>query len=270
MIASLIWILLGGYSGSAGPIVYFFNVGQGDAAFIRNAAGYNILIDGGPDSLVLKKLGLILPFWERRLDYLILSHPHDDHLLGLIEISRRYQIGQVIRPDYSPSNYQIELFSRLNSGRETKITAPDKIILGPGCYLEFFQPDLAANPNEDLNGISLLSKLSCHGANFLFTGDAGKTQEGKLLEEKADLKATVIKIGHHGSKTASGADFLAAVGAKAAFISVGKDNKYGHPASEILARLEDLGIKIFRTDEPADWRILFNNSQYYIKKLLLD
>ncbi|MCX6797702.1 MAG: MBL fold metallo-hydrolase [Candidatus Falkowbacteria bacterium] len=245
--------------------IYFFDVGQGDSILIRTPSGQNILIDGGPDKKVLKKLGLVLPFWDRQIDFLILSHPHDDHLLGLIETIRRYQISNIIRTAVQTDTPADNLLSALSSGRESIVTKPGEILLKDNCRLDILYPAGPELDKNDLNNTSIVLKLICGSFKLLLAGDSGQKIEKELIAAKVDLKADFLKISHHGSDTASSQEFLETVGAKMATISVGVNNKFNHPAARIISRLKNLGFIVYRTDIDGDIEILVNNSQYLVK-----
>lgn len=249
--------------------IYFFDVGQGDSILIRATTGENILLDGGPDKKVLKKIGQVLPFWDRHLDYLILSHPHDDHLIGLIELGRRYQVGALVRTSAQADTAADNLLSELLKGRETIISEPQKIVLRNGCYFDFLYPRSSIISDSDLNNTSLVFKFVCGSFKILFTGDAGQAVEQTLIKDGVDLETDIIKIAHHGSDTASSQEFLNQSGAETAIISVGENNKFKHPATRIIDRLKGLNFVIYRTDKDGDIEISANNSQYLIKQINL-
>jgi len=251
--------------------IYIFQVGQGDAILIKSRGGEIILVDGGPDLSILKKLGLILPFWQRKIDYLILSHPHDDHLFGLIEVWRRYQVEHILRSPLFSEAEADRLFSRLSSRRTYLISQRQTINLRQGCVINFLYPlSMADISSSDVNDSSLVFKFECPGLKILFTGDISQKVEKKLLEAGIDLSVELIKVSHHGSKTASSPEFLEATKALSAVISVGQDNKFQHPATSTLLNLDLLKFKVFRTDLDGDIKIYANNGQYFIKKLKLD
>ncbi|HOY55959.1 MAG TPA: MBL fold metallo-hydrolase [bacterium] len=237
--------------------VVFFNVGQGDSIFIRTADNYKILIDGGPDKTVLFKLAEQLPFYDRQLDLVILTHPHADHVTGLVEVLKRHTVKQVAlvgSVDTAPAYLAFLKIIQTKNIPVLKVFKGQEVILGTAS-LKFLSPP--ANSAEvkggDLNDASAVFKLSFKGQDFLLMGDAGLKVEEQLLKDftAADLKSTVIKIGHHGSDYSSGADFLAAVQPQTAVISVGK-NSYGHPSPRLLKRLERLKVTILRTDQDGD------------------
>ena len=234
--------------------VDFLDVGQGDAILIKSPFGQNILIDGGPDSKVIEELGKSLPFWDKRIDLMVLTHPHDDHVTGLIEVIKRYNVKKILYTGvvHDSPNY----LAWLAAIRERKIPLviidrPQKIVLGDDCYMEIIYPrkNFLAQETDNLNNSSIVARLVYGQTKFLLMGDAEIEVEKELLADGADLSAQVLKVGHHGSDTSSGEEFLKAVSPQIAAIQVGKDNDFGHPSLRILKRLERAGAEILRTDK---------------------
>ena len=234
--------------------VDFLDVGQGDAILIKSPFGQNILIDGGPDSKVIEGLGKNLPFWDKRIDLMVLTHPHDDHVTGLIEVIKRYSVKKILYTGviHSAPNY----LAWLAVIRERKIPLviidrPQKIVLGDDCYMEIIYPrkNFLAQETDNLNNSSIVARLVYGQTKFLLMGDAEIEVEKELLADGADLSAQVLKVGHHGSDTSSGEEFLKAVSPQIAVIQVGEDNDFGHPSLRILKRLERAGAEILRTDK---------------------
>lgn len=254
--------------------VDFLDVGQGDAILIKSPFGQNILIDGGPDSSVIEELGKTLPFWDKRIDLMVLTHPHDDHVTGLIEVIKRYNVKKILYTGvvHSAPNY----LEWLETIRERKIPLiiidrPQKIIFGDDCYLGIISPrqSLLGRETDNLNNSSIATKLVYGKTKLLLMGDAEVEVEKELLNLTpgspllpslptgrqgegegggVDLAADVLKVGHHGSDTSSGEEFLETVSPKIAIIEVGKDNDFGHPSLRIIKRLERTGAEILRTD----------------------
>ncbi len=228
----------------------FLNVGQGDASLIKLPNNKVILIDGGPDNLVLKRLGENLPFYQRRIDLIILSHFHDDHILGLIEVISRYRVGTIIYMKDGSSSKLLELFLTKAKQKNIKLTAlvdEAEITYFPSCLIKVFNPLVLGVKNDNNN--SLITKLNCRSLSALFTGDNNEKVENTLLKTKLDLTAKIFKASHHGSKSANSEIFLRAVNPLFFVISVGAQNRFGHPSQEILERINALGIKTKRTDQ---------------------
>lgn len=235
--------------------VDYLNIGQGDSELIKTPDHKLVLIDGGPDNLVLNRLGEVLPFYRRKIDYLILSHYHDDHATGLIEVIKRYQVKNLI---YS-NKRQSELLDNLlkvaqdNKVRITPLANSAKIDLEKDCFLNILNPESLKIPDDQNN--SLVTKLDCDKNSFLFAGDNSLIVERYLLKSNFNLKADVLKASHHGSKTANSEVFLKAVNPTDFVISDGINNKFNLPSPEIVERAQGLGLKIFRTDQQGTIRI---------------
>ncbi len=229
--------------------VYFFNVGQGDASLVRTPSNKNILIDGGPDNLILYRLGEVLPFYIRRLDYIIISHFHDDHIIGLVEVLKRYRVGKIIFVSSAISSSAVAIFQeeikKLNLPL-INIKTIGTLRLDNYCDLFFINP-ASLNIGDNGNN-SLTTKLDCADYEFLFAGDNEAEAESALIKSSFDLHADIFKASHHGSKTSNTEAFLETVRPQKMIISAGKDNRFGHPNQEVLDRAEIMGIEVQRTD----------------------
>lgn len=249
--------------------VIFLDVGQGDSILIKSPFGQNVLIDGGPDNSVLSGLGKEFSWLDREIDLMILTHPHDDHVTGLIEVLKRYKVEKVLYTGalHNSPNY----LKWLEIIREKKISLviadkKQKIVLGEGLVLEIIYPDKSFlyeySPN--LNNTSIVARL-IHGKNsFLFTGDIEEETELELLSKNIDLGAKVLKIAHHGSDTSSLEEFLEAVNPEIVFIPVGIENSFGFPSLRVLRRLEVRNIKIFRADQDGVVKIISNGQEFKV------
>jgi len=247
--------------------VNFFDVGQGDAIFIETPQRHQILIDGGPSSKILEKLGGNMPFWDRDIDLIILTHPDTDHLRGLIEIFKKYKIEKILwtgivkdTPEYKEwearvQNQKFKIFIA-KAGQRIKTSKVYSDILWP---MENLEGKIVKNDDNT----SIVIKLIFNARSFLFTGDIDKSVEMELIE-KYDIDSDVLKVAHHGSKTSTSEEFLGEVLPEIAIIQVG-ENKYGHPYSEVLERLKIFDIKTLRTDEQGDIKILSDGKNYKIK-----
>ncbi|MFA5188555.1 MAG: ComEC/Rec2 family competence protein [Patescibacteria group bacterium] len=248
----------------------YLDVGQGDAILIKTPYQQNILIDGGPDNKVLAALGKNLAFYDKDIDLVILTHPHTDHVIGLIEILRRYNVKKVllteIKNNSPPYLAFLEEIKKQNIIAE-KADKPQDIILGQDLDLKILYPfnDISSKNFEDLNNSSIIVKLIYKNNSFLFTGDAGFPEEQDLLASKVDLTANVLKVGHHGSKYSTSQEFLAAIQPQDAIIEVGANNSYGHPNLATINRLEKNNIKILRTDLSGTIAIISDGQNIKIK-----
>ena len=229
--------------------VHFMDVGQADAALIL-CDGQAMLIDGGnaeDSNLIytyLKKQGVT------RLDYVIGTHAHEDHIGGIAGALNYATAGKVYCPvtDYDTKAFQN--FVKAAQKHGCALTVPkvgETFLLGSAaCEI------LAVNTESDTNNTSIVLRITYGESSFLFTGDAERPVEQVLLDRGANLEATVLKVGHHGSDSSTSYAFLREVAPTYAVISVGKDNTYGHPTEEVLSRLRDADVKTYRTDLQGD------------------
>lgn len=235
--------------------VSFLDVGQGDAILIQSPSGQRVLLDGGPDgNSLLTRLNEELPWWDKKIEMMILTHPHADHVTGFNWLFGRYKIAQVIGTGiwHNSSIYEAWLNNLKNNNLTLKtVKAGEVIDLGGGATLQVLFPKTRlANENiSNLNNSSLVLKLTYGQISFLLTGDAEVEVEKQLLNSGADLSAQVLKVAHHGSANATSLEFLEAVNPQLAIISVGKDNDFGHPHATTLNKLEARVIKVLRTDQ---------------------
>jgi competence protein ComEC len=252
-----------------GPVlrVYFFDVGQGDSIFIRTPEGKDVLIDGGPDGTVLERLGETLPYWDRQIDLMVLTHPHADHIQGLDDVLKNYQVGEVLETDLKNIIPEESYFDKLalSSGAiEEKAIKGKTINLENDINFEILYPFGLQMEEEDLNDDSVVIKMTYKDKVFLFTGDATTNVEEKLLAN--DLKADFLKVGHHGSRYASSNQFLEKVKPTISIISVGAGNSFGHPTADTLDRLRAVGSRILRTDKSGTVEVdVGENGEWEIK-----
>jgi len=251
--------------------VTFLDIGQGDSALIQTPYSQNILIDGGPGTAILKQLPKFLPFYDKTIDLMILTHPHDDHVGGLVPVIKRYKVKKILytgvvhaAPDYLAWLEEI----RDRNIALTIIDRPQAIILGENLKMEILYPreGLVNKEVENLNNSSIVAKLIYGDNKFLFTGDAEVEIEEELIASSADLSADVIKIGHHGSDTSNTEEFLQAVNPQIAVIQVGKDNDFGHPSLRVLKRLERIGVEYYRNDLEGWVQIISDGQDIAVKK----
>lgn len=260
-----VWQIVYDLSGKQYLKVVFFDVGQGDAIFIETPADKQILIDGGSDSTVLEKLGKEMSFYDKTLDLVILTHPEKDHMAGLLEVLKRYRIKNILWTGVVRDTAEWQEWINLiqEEGAEIKIAkAGDRIVLqreNPVIVIDVLNPEenLEGKELEDSNNTSIVLSLTVGYKSFLFTGDIDSSIEKKLDQEQIDID--ILKISHHGSKYSTSEDFLGKTSPEAAVIMVGENN-YGHPAPEVLQRLENFGITTFNTKEDGDIKFISDGS----------
>jgi len=232
--------------------IAFFDVGQGDAIFIESPSGNQILVDGGPDKSVLRQLGKVMPFYDRKIDALFVTNPDKDHFAGFIDVLRSYKVAAVIEPGTKGASAEYKVFEeeiRKEDAKHIIARRGQEIALGGGAFLQILFPD------RDVSGLatndgSIVAKLIYGNTAFLLTGDAPKGIENYLVDlDGKNLDVDVLKVGHHGSKTSTGDSLLGYASPAMAVISSGKNNRYGHPNEETLARLKRFEVEIYRTDQ---------------------
>jgi competence protein ComEC len=233
--------------------VDFLDVGQGDAELIKTQFGQNILIDGGPDDTILKRLAENLPLWDRKIDLMILTHPHADHVAGLVNVLERYEVKQILYTGVSegdpPYSSWLDLIKKKNIPTII-VDRPQIIVLGENLKFKILFPlqSLVGQGVENLNNTSIVALLENRNVKMLFMGDAEQAEEQELIKSGTDIQAQVLKVGHHGSDTASSEKLLNKVKPEIAVIPVGK-NDFGLPSLRVIKRLERIGAKVLRTDE---------------------
>jgi len=233
----------------------FFDVGQGDASLIITPHGEDVLIDGGPNNTVVQKLGEYLPYTDRKIEYIILTHPHADHLDGLLETLNRYEVGEVIMTGVAYGTADYEKFRQEIERKNIQIKLiewPQKILID-GITLNMLTPENFLNNKtiENLNNSSIVFRLEYVSTTALFMGDY-ENEESFLTGTSTPLKSDILKTGHHGSTNANDRKFLASVAPKYAVISVGAKNSYGLPDYRTIFYLKQLDSQVLRTDESGD------------------
>jgi len=263
-------------------MVDFLDVGQGDSAFIQTPGGHQIMIDGGPDVSSSVKLSSLMPFWDRDLDLVILTHPESDHMQGLLDILQRYKADYILWSGIKKTAAEYDqwmnvLAKQKKMGAKILIAQAGLEISAPGgpasggkaVLIDILYP-LESLEGKEMKSTSndscVVSKISYGKNSFLFTGDIDSTAEKALSNsyELAELKTDVLKVAHHGSKYSTSDLFLQNVQPKIAVISVGAKNTYGHPTPEVLKRLQNIGANILRTDQKGDITILSNANNLII------
>lgn len=249
--------------------VDFLDVGQGDAVLIQSPYGQNILIDGGPDESVIEGLSVELPVWDRIIDLMILTHPHDDHVAGLNDVLNRYTVKRVVytgvvhdSPDYLA---WLEAIANKNIP-VTIIDRPQKIFLGNDCWLEIIYPrkSLAGQEASNLNNSSIALELVYGETDFFLSGDLEAEIEKELLEKEVVPQAQVFKANHHGSDTSNTQEFLEAISPEIVVVQVGTDNDFGHPSLRVLKRIERLDAMVYRNDIDGAVEIFSNGQEIWL------
>jgi len=245
-----------------------FDVGQGDSFAWRTPGGKIIMVDGGPDWSSLYGLGRWLGLTNKKIDILILTHGHADHLAALPEIVARYGVATAYLPVRLQTAAAQSLLVELQSAG-ADIVYPDNIVclsLEPDCSLCIYPPGEIFLNSLDENDLSLITHFDCDGLSVLASGDASVKREQELIKVGNHLRAKILKAAHHGSRSANSLAFIKAVKPVFFLISVGEANNYGHPSPEVLKIALSYGLKIWRTDQQGPLIFFTNNSNIYTEK----
>jgi len=249
--------------------VYFLDVGQGDSILIKTPSNHQILIDGGPDNKVIQRLSKHMMFFDRTIDMVVLTHPEKDHISGLIDVLKRYKVNTILETGMNCETFECNEWENIKKQKNIQsmyAQIGEKFDFGDGAEINILHPFESIHNVElkDKNLGSIVIKLIYGNTSMLFTGDIEQLVEKKLLSAGLDISADVLKIAHHGSKTSSSEDFLKLVDPIFSFIEVGQNNRYGHPSSEVLLRLQEIGTQILRTDEKGDVTVECSKSRCFI------
>lgn len=247
--------------------IVFMDIGQGDSTLITFPNGKKMLVDCARDSVVLSALGRNMSWFDHDIDYLVATHPDADHYGGCIDVLKRYTVKHIYFNGFEKENSQLlQVFHQTVAAEEydgalyTVVTSTQSFIIA-GVAVRFLYPDhdLIVDPHipgdsvVDSNNTSIVMKISYGDEDVLMTGDMEMPLENYLVQKLGkDLQVEVLKVGHHGSKSSSGEEFLHIVSPEYSTISDGKDNSYGHPSIRALKRLERTGTTILRTDLVGD------------------
>ncbi len=252
--------------------ISFLDVGQGDAILIQQG-NQQVLVDGGPSPQAISLgLGKEMPFWDRTIELVILTHPSADHVTGLVEVLHRYKVKQVLYPDLDFKSDVYDEWLRLLEEKDIKCTiaqAGQQIDLGEVVIRVLNPPiPLLTGTESDIDNNGVVLHISMGKVSFLLTADIMWEAEFELIACRANLTSTVLKVAHHGSGTSTTPEFLAVVNPRLAVISVGEDNPFGHPTPEVMERLEEkLGSEnIFRTDKQRTIEFITDGKRLWVKK----
>ena len=228
-------------------LVHFIDVGQGDAVLVQTA-GHNVLIDGGDNHMGERLANYLRSHGVYQLSYIIATHPHADHIGGLITVLNEFYVGTVIMPDRVHTTRTFERFLdavESNGARVQKPVLGNTFYAGDAVFTILIPTSYRA---RSLNDDSVGVRLVFGGHSFIFTGDAEAAWENELVQSGHTLYSNVLHVGHHGSTTSTTQSFLESVAPQFAVISVGAGNGFGHPHGAVVNRLQDFGARIYRTD----------------------
>lgn len=253
----ILLLLLGAFSCSNSKsmnndilLVHFIDVGQGDAILVEGPSG-NMLIDAGPREEKDKLFKYLKSNNIHKIDYIISTHPHEDHIGNMAEVIKSFDFKEFYAPKvvHNSPTFEKMVEALVLKDKKINVLKPDCTTpnLGEKVNIQVFSP--IKDQYENLNNYSPIIKLTYGNTSFLFTGDAEKEIEDALVKNNSNIKSDVLKIGHHGSTTSTSSNFLDIVSPSIAVISVGVNNSYGHPKPQTLNLLEKKNIQIFRTDK---------------------
>jgi len=240
---------------------YIFDVGQGDSVLLVTPTGRQILVDGGPDFSALERLGEYMPFFDRSIDLLVLTHPHEDHLAAFPAILERYRIhGILTAEDCAPHTGRLRALFDL-AARFTVplhiVSVGTRIHLNDGTSLKVLWPPHEQRDALTANDRSVVLSARSGSGSILLTGDISQQSEKSLLASGTNMRADVLKVPHHGSTTSSCTGFLLAVSPQLAIVSSGEGNSFGHPNPATVARYEALHIPLLNTQDSGTIPVMF-------------
>ena len=265
LLAAIAWFALAGLPDGR-LHVWFLDVGQGDAILIRTPDGRQILVDGGPSpAALLDELGEVLPFWDRSLDLVVLTHGDADHVSGLVPLLERYKVAAAVDGTLPGDEESAAWLAAVQDAGIPRITATRGTRLAAGAVmLTVLSPGAEGAPsNRSSNDSSLVLRADHGETSVLLTGDAEEAAEQAMMAAGLPLAADVLKVGHHGSAASTSPAFLAQVAPQVAVISVGAENRFGHPSPAVLARLA--GVQVLRTDERGRVEVISDGKEWSLR-----
>lgn len=231
-------------------LVHYIDVGQGDSILIQ-VNNKNLIIDAGPKSDKTKLLDYLSNLSLEKLDYVIATHPHEDHIGNMADIIDDYNVLAFYAPKVQSTTKTFEQMVEALKGKNLKINVikkgTDSIDLGKNTKVTVFSP--SQDSYENLNNYSPVMKIEYGSTSFLFTGDAEKDIETEIISNNEDISSDVLKVGHHGSSTSTSKNFFNKVNPSIGVISVGEDNTYNHPNKETIKLLGESKVATYRTDK---------------------
>jgi competence protein ComEC len=237
--------------------VSFLDVGQGDAALVLFPNGKTMLVDGGPPESANALMSKLRQLKVARIDYLVASHPHSDHIGGFVKVLGAFPVGEVWDSGFaydSPVYLDYLRTVKRKGAKFRNIERGYRAEPAPGCRIEVFAPSkpFLRGTHSDANNASIVMRLHFGKVRVLFTGDIEKEGRARLYRQGADLRAEVLKVSHHGSHNGTDMALLSRVRPRIAIISCGRGNPYGHPHKEALQALQRAGVTVYRTDFHGD------------------
>lgn len=255
------------FAAKADYVVAFLDVGQGDAAHVRTREGFDLLIDGGPDESVLEGLAEGMPWHDRTIEALVVTHLDADHYVGLFVVLRRYEVKELWWSGAAPTTETARRFAAAVEARgiaQRFAKAGDAIAVGSARFRivwprepmrgRIVTPTSSNAKGGGSNDAGVVGILECGAERVLFTADVSAHVEAELAKDASAVPADLLKVAHHGSAYSSSEAFLDAAAPREAVVSAGAGNRYGHPAPRVLSALLERGIRVRRTDREGTVR----------------
>ena len=260
--------------------IYFVDVGQGDCTFIVTPRNKTILIDGGGSTSSTFDVGentlipYILDRGYRKIDLVFISHFDYDHVGGILKVLEEFKVDRVCIPKQEENSENYQKFLKIVKEKNIQVIvvkSGNKVNIENDLFFDILWPIEEQIEENKLNNNAIVMKLNYKNFTMMFTGDIEEEAESSIVnlyKNTNKLKSSVLKVAHHGSKTSTTDEFLELVKPKIALIGVGKDNLFKHPSNEIIEKLENIDIKIYRTDLNGEIEIIINKSgKFNVKPL---
>lgn len=240
------------------PEIVFFDVGQGDSILIQQH-NFQILVDGGPDDSVIYSLGEYMPWYDRNIEVAILTHPHDDHIYGLLSVLSEYSVGKILYNPVEYSTFEYEYMLQEYGDIMFSVVEGDVVDCGDIEVEVLFPFEETYRKDSNINNESIVLLVQMYEEKVLLMGDAEFSEERRLLSSGVLEDVDILKVGHHCSRTSTSDMFLSLVNPEVAICSCGEGNKFGHPHYETLEKLQSRGVQYFVTSRDGDVRFVFKS-----------
>ncbi len=243
--------------------LYFLDVGQGDSIYITMPDDRTMLVDGGPDSAVVSELDKINPYWDRSIDYLFLTHPHTDHMLGLFDILNSYEVGEIFVNNQNFQSTEFNLLLKMVQELQKQVKTFEKgdTLIFSDVSIRCLWPDDNSYTTDNINNTSMVHHIKYKEFDLLLTGDIEDDVQ-PLISWPENVE--IIKIPHHGATNGLWQNLLSISKPYVAVISVG-ENDFGHPSPEVLDFLESIGTKTYRTDTEGTIVIASDGKRWWVE-----